>query len=248
MSTAEPRVFWYDLHLHSCLSPCGDEDMTPNNIVGMARLKGLDIIAVADHNTVGQVASLMKVAGAEGPLIVPAMELCTAEEFHVLCYFPNLEAGLAVQEAVFDALPPQPNRPDIFGEQWLLDEQDEVTGREKRMLIAACGLDLDTVVRLVRNAGGVIVPAHIDRDSYSMLSTLGSIPEEYGFKRMELSKAISPEDWIALHPEHAAYQWLQGSDAHYLWDISEPIHAATLPELSLEALLKWLSVAGLIEK
>ena len=41
----------YDLHIHSCLSPCADDSMTPHNICNMAKIKGLDLIAVTDHNS-----------------------------------------------------------------------------------------------------------------------------------------------------------------------------------------------------
>ena len=39
---------YYDFHIHSCLSPCGDDDNTPNNIVNMALIKGLNAIALSD--------------------------------------------------------------------------------------------------------------------------------------------------------------------------------------------------------
>ena len=42
---------YYDLHLHSCLSPCGSDDMTPADLAAMCALAGLDVVALTDHNT-----------------------------------------------------------------------------------------------------------------------------------------------------------------------------------------------------
>ena len=113
----------YDLHLHSCLSPCGDNDMTPNNIVHLASMIGLDVIAVSDHNAAKNLPAVCKVAQETDLLVIPAMELCSAEEIHLLCLFPTLEQALACSEAVYPYLPRVKNRPDIFGEQLILDEK-----------------------------------------------------------------------------------------------------------------------------
>ena len=119
-----------DLHIHSCLSPCGDELMTPNNIAGMAMLKGLDAIAVADHNSARNLPALSRTCAAMGVLLLPAMELTTAEEVHLLSYFPTVEAALDFSEELHGCLPPIQNRPDIFGPQQVLDEDDAQGGSE----------------------------------------------------------------------------------------------------------------------
>ena len=129
-----------DLHIHSCLSPCGDELMTPNNIAGMAMLKGLDAIAVADHNSARNLPALSKTCAAMGVLLLPAMELTTAEEAHLLSYFPTVEAALAFSEELHGHLPPIQNRPDIFGPQQVLDEDDEQVGSEDLLLLNALSL------------------------------------------------------------------------------------------------------------
>ena len=183
---------FYDLHIHSCLSPCSDEDMTPNNIVNMAVLKGLDIIAVSDHNSVDQVQTIMKLGLQAGLLVVPAMELCTAEEIHLLCLFPSLEAAERIARKVFEGIAVPENRPDIFGHQWILDEEDEPVREESRMLLAASGLDVETALAAVRGEGGVVIPAHVDRDAYSIIATLGAIPPEYGLQTVEASRGFYP--------------------------------------------------------
>jgi len=228
---------FYDLHIHSCLSPCSDDDMTPNNIVHMALLKELGVIAVSDHNTAGNVAAVMAVGAREGLLVVPAMELCTSEEIHLLCLLPTLAAALELEAAAWEGLALPPNRPDVFGFQWRMDEYDEVAGSDKRMLIAASALDVETALHLVARLGGVAVPAHIDRDAYSMTAVLGTIPTEYGCRSVELSARALPGAVLAAHPETAGVALLVNSDAHHLWDMAEPEHAVELAEPTASALI-----------
>ena len=104
---------YYDLHVHSCLSPCGDEEMTPGNIVGMAQILGLSILAVADHNTARQLPAVDALCREAGILFVPGIEISAAEEAHILCLFPDLPSALAMGEEAYAALPPVKNRPDI---------------------------------------------------------------------------------------------------------------------------------------
>jgi len=228
----------YDLHIHSCLSPCSDDDMTPNNIVNMALLKELDLIAISDHNTVGNVAAVMAVGAEAGLLVVPAMELCTSEEIHLLCLFPDLAAGLAVEAVLRTEDPFIRNRPDVFGAQLLMDAQDNPVGTEERMLIAASGLDVDSALKLISGAGGVVVPAHVDRDAYSMTATLGVIPAVYGLRTVEISRHAEADAVRREHPETGGLSFLVNSDAHHLWDISEPVHAFSLQERSIPAVFQ----------
>ncbi len=145
---------YYDLHIHSALSPCGDNDMTPNNIVNMALLKGLDIIAVTDHNTCGNCAAVMAAAG-ENILVIPAMELETSEEVHIVCYFPTLESAKKLEEEVVKRSSFIENRAEIFGKQLYMNELDEVIGEETRLLVTATALDIYEAVSLTRKLGGV---------------------------------------------------------------------------------------------
>ena len=112
---------YYDLHMHSCLSPCGADDMTPNNLVNMAALAGLQVIAVADHNTTKNVPAAVKVGREAGVLVVPAMELTTKEDIHVLCLLPDLDAAEAFRQYVYPRLPQRKNRPKAFGNQFVMD-------------------------------------------------------------------------------------------------------------------------------
>ena len=154
---------YYDLHIHSCLSPCGDGDMTPANIAGMAAVKGLDVIAVTDHNSCKNCEAAMAAGAEYGVLVIPGMEICTAEEIHAVCLFPGLSEAMDFDHLVHDALPPVKNRPDIFGEQQIYDCRDRICGEEPYLLINACSISFDGLWELVRERDGVRFPAHMDK-------------------------------------------------------------------------------------
>lgn len=213
--------YYYDLHIHSALSPCGDDDMTPNNIVNMAALGGLNIIAVSDHNTCQNISAVKKVADRAGLLLVPAMELETAEEIHVLCLFESVEGAKEFEiERVRPSLAQIPNDPDIFGPQFIMDDMDNIIGTDPRYLINATTITIDGLPDLVKSYGGAAIPAHIDKQTKSILSVFGVIEKYMGFNCLELSKNVSP-DFIkssqCLCNEN--YNYIYNSDAHYLGDI-----------------------------
>lgn len=211
----------YDFHIHSALSPCGDEDMTPNNIVGMAYVAGVQAIALTDHNTVGNVRAAMKVGKQLGVTVIAGMEIETSEEVHVLSVFPSVESAEEVAEIVYKSLPSVENKSEIFGRQLYLNENDEIIGEEKKLLISPTSLSIEKVFELVGQAGGLAIPAHIDRHSYSVLTNLGFIPEEIGATWIEMSNTVqSPEDYIASRKDLERYSVMQNSDAHYLKDIA----------------------------
>ena len=210
---------YYDLHIHSALSPCGDNEMTPNNIVNMSILKGLDVIALSDHNTCGNVRALQKVAG-DRLIVIPGMEIETQEEVHMLSLFPNIEAAEEMEKIVKEHLPKVENKTEIFGNQYYMDENDEITGEEKYLLVNATTLDLYEATRAVKEVGGIIIPAHIDRSSYSIISNLGFIPPDIEFPTVEISGRVTEE----FSQNFSDYNIITNSDAHYLWDISEKKH------------------------
>jgi hypothetical protein len=234
-------LFYYDLHMHTCLSPCGEEEMTPNNVVNMAMIKGLDILAIADHNHCGNVRSAMAVAARRDMLLVPAMELQTVEDVHVLCLFKRVEDLEAFFEIVDQAMLKLPNRPERFGHQLLLDEQDNSAGEVAHTLITSCSLSLTEAVKAVKALGGTTVPAHINRGSNSLLSNLGFIPPDEGFVTLEVTAGEKGDQFLAAHPELNGYRILRNSDAHQLVDISERENAIDLKERTLECLIDTLS-------
>ena len=139
---------YYDLHIHSCLSPCGDDDMTPANLVGMAAVKGLDVIALTDHNSCRNCPAAMHHGAAYGVTVIPGMELTTEEEIHVICLFPSLQDALSFDRLISKKLIPFPNREDIFGKQQVMNERDEVAGTVENLLINAVSVSFDDVFPL----------------------------------------------------------------------------------------------------
>lgn len=215
------RRVYYDLHLHSCLSPCGDGDMTPYNLVNMAALNGLDVIALTDHNTCRNCPAALEAGRAAGVEVIPGVEVNTSEEIHAVCLFAELDAALAFGALVEKALPPIPNDPAVFGHQHLMDAEDEILGEFGPLLINACSLSIMELPALAEEYGGVCFPAHIDRSSYSVLSSLGAIPPECGFRTAEISRRGDEARLLAEHEILRSMLLLGSSDAHYLEDIAE---------------------------
>ena len=179
-----------DLHIHSCLSPCGDDDMTPANLCGMAALKGLQMIALTDHNSARNLPAAQKCCEAYGLLLIPGMEITTREEVHMLGYFPTVDIALDFSEMLREHLPGKKNRPDFFGHQWVMDEDDQITAEEDALLMGATDLSVSETVRRVREAGGVPVPAHINRGANGILVNLGFIPDDLNLTAVEVWRAL----------------------------------------------------------
>ncbi len=213
--------YYYDLHIHSCLSPCAEDDMTPANIAGMGALCGLNLMALTDHNTTGNLPAFFKACKVHGIVPVGGMELSTAEEIHIICLFDTLEAAMGFGEEVYTHLPPIKNRPDIFGNQNYMDEGEEILGTEDRLLITATDLSLDDAEELVKKHGGVCYPAHIDRESNGILAILGDIPPEAEFTAYEMNDRNNLDGCLIQCPLITGMEMLTCSDAHRLWEINE---------------------------
>lgn len=213
---------YYDLHIHSCLSPCGDDDMTPANIAGMAAVKGLDVIALTDHNSCKNCPAILKHGEEYGITVIPGMELTTAEEVHVVCLFPALDDAMAFDGYVYEHLLPIKNREDIFGKQQIMDADDQVTGNVERLLIGATDISFDQVFGLVEAYRGIAYPAHIDKSTTSLLSNLGFVPPDSSFTCAEISTFDHLHQIQKEHPYFLQCKMLSSSDAHYLEDIREP--------------------------
>lgn len=216
--------YYYDFHVHSCLSPCADNDMTPNNIAGMAALAGLNIVALTDHNSCRNCPAFFAAAKRQGIIPVAGMELTTAEDIHVVCLFEQLEDAMRFSDAVDAVRIRIPNRTEIFGDQLWVDENDEIVGIEEDLLSNATSLTLDDVPLLVRAHRGICFPAHVDREANGILSTLGGFPPTPRFSIAEFHDAEKIEAYKSTHPQLCGMQTVIGSDAHYLWDIRDREH------------------------
>ncbi len=226
----------YDLHIHSCLSPCGSDDMTPNNIVNMAFIKGLDIISVTDHNACRHARVLMELSDVLGILFVPGMEVQTREEVHMLCYFPTIEAIEAFDEKLEAYKSTIPNNIKVFGNQFILDANDKKVGEIENALILSVELSIEELEAMVLSYDGAIVPAHINKSSNSLLVNLGFIPSDLKISCIEIHKK-SPINEKLL----GTYKRLYNSDAHYLENIQEPIHSIEIKEKTSRAVIDYLS-------
>lgn len=215
--------------------------MLPSNIVGMAALKELDVIAVTDHNTCKNCPAVMELAEAYGVLAVPGMELTTEEEVHVLCLFPALENAMEWSGFVHGKLPGIKNEPDIFGKQQIVDSDDNIIGEEELLLIPATEISFDEVSGLVDKYGGIAIPAHIDKSSYSLISNLGFIPPESVFRCAEVKHTGLLDELMEKHPYLKTCNIISDSDAHYLENINEPIHFLEAEGKTAAAILKALS-------
>ena len=224
-----------DLHMHSCLSPCADDDMTPTNICGMAYIKGLQAIAVTDHNTGRNLPYVKEAADHYGLIFLPGMEITTKEEVHLLGYFRDVETAVEVGEIFSSHLPPMKNKPDFFGNQLVMNTDDEVVEVEDRLLIGATDLDLEECTRIIREHGGAAVPAHINR-GHGLLTNLGLFPAEPEFPVVEVRNELDVNDKLIGNRRR-----LQSSDAHHLGDILEAVYDLPAERFSLGGLFDYVS-------
>lgn len=231
---------YYDLHIHSCLSPCGDDDMTPANIAGMAAVKGLDVIAVTDHNCCRNCPAVLKAAAEYGILAVPGMEINTVEEVHAVCLFPVLSAAMDFDAYVYGKLMKFPNNEEIFGKQQIYDEFDHVCGTEPNLLINAADIGFDELWRLVRSYDGVMFPAHIDRPANSLIANLGFIPPDSQFKTAEVKDLGKLHELLKANPYLKHCRIISNSDAHDLEHIKEPELTLEVGKRSVEGVIRAL--------
>ena len=212
--------FFYDLHIHSCLSPCADDDNTPNNIAGMAALSNLNIVALTDHNTAKNCPAFFEAAQRYGIIPVAGMELTTSEDIHAVCLFEFLEDAMRFDEYLESARPKIKNRPEFFGRQILMDGEDNPIGEVEDLLSNATFISIDDVCQTVRGFGGICYPAHIDRDANGIIAVLGAIPENSDFNLFELhdkEKLCAITEKYKISKERVVIS----SDAHYLTDIRD---------------------------
>ncbi|MCL2539718.1 MAG: PHP domain-containing protein [Oscillospiraceae bacterium] len=207
---------FYDLHVHSALSPCADNDMTPATIAGFLALSSAEVISVTDHNSALNLPAAKIACENYGIKLLPGMEVNTAEEIHILCYFPSVEAALEMGEKIYQTLPDIHPDPSIWGEQFVFDSNDRVLAKPDKLLAFACGFDIYTVKALTESMGGVTVPAHVDRDSYSLLSVLGFLPDDLSFFAAEFVNPHKYDEYRLKHLLPDGLRTLFSSDAHNL--------------------------------
>ena len=214
---------FYDLHMHSCLSPCAEDEMTPNNICNMALIKGLEIIAVTDHNSTRQLPAVHEAAVNCGIRLLYGTEIQTSEEVHVLGLFRKLEDSQTFQTWIDERMPGIKNDPAFFGNQLLMNGQDEVIGIEDNLLLVSLDATLEETVDAIHAYGGKVILAHVLDRQNSVTTQLGFIPIGLAYDGLEVKSEEQKLRVLETHPwikEEDTY-WFIDSDAHRLIDMSE---------------------------
>ncbi|MGB9699456.1 MAG: PHP domain-containing protein [Thermodesulfobacteriota bacterium] len=225
------KEFPADLHIHTCLSPCAELDLSPRAIIQEAQKKNLKIIAITDHNTAQNVRPVMFWGEQAGIKVLPGMEVQTKEEVHLLTIFPDsLRAALWDAEA-YQHLPAVKNDPQIFGDQPVVDEEGNILKFEERVLLNSLALSVEEVKKRVAELGGLVIPSHFDKESYSLISQLGFIPNELAWEALEMSRRN--EFHLQARWEQLAIPRIISSDAHRLADIGSAYTIFLLAEPTL---------------
>jgi hypothetical protein len=210
------KTYIAELHSHTVLSPCAEVEMIPPLIVQAAREKGINLLAVTDHNASANVSAVQKAAQDTGVMVMPGMELQTREEVHVLCLFDTLEQLAAWQNLVARHLPPLENDIEYFGEQFVVDETGEFVRRETQLLLTSADLSLEEAIEAVNAIEGLAIPAHIDRKANGLLEILGFVPANTAIEALEISRHISADMAPLRYPQIRGYPLVRDGDAHRL--------------------------------
>ena len=235
------KLFKADLHIHTCLSPCAELQIAPSAIVKTASEKGLNIIAITDHNSAENVIAATKAAESTGLTVLAGMEVTTNEEVHILAIFNDIEDVLKLQDVVYEnLLHIENNAPDLIGgfNQVVVNEKNEVLSFNNRLLIAATQLTAYSVVDTIHSLGGLAIASHIDREVFGIISHLGFIPPDLKLDALEISPNTSLEKAKEIFEEYSHIPWITSSDAHHLNDIGSVstgllMHDSTFEELCM---------------
>jgi hypothetical protein len=233
-----------DLHIHTCLSPCADIDMSPRTIIRYALSAGLDMIAVTDHNSAENAEATVRASDGTGISVLCGMEVTSAEEAHILALFDRPEDAVALQEVVYSRLMPGENDTSRFGEQVIADENDEVTGFNKRLLIGATTLQAGEIIRTIHSLNGLAIASHIDREAFSIISQAGFISADMDFDALEISASKSREEAMAAFGMYSDRPWVSFSDAHRRADIGKRVTAFQVMEPTVAEIAMALSGNG----
>ncbi len=211
--------------------------MIPPLIVQKALERGINLIAITDHNASENASAVIKAAEGKGLAVLPGMELQTEEEVHVLCLFDTVEQLKALQTLVDQTLPDFPNNVEFFGEQFVVDKTGEFLGREERLLINSIRLSIEEVYRAVKRLDGLFIPAHVERQAFGLIYHLGFVPPELEVDALEISRHSTPAEAVEKFPQIAGYPLIQSGDVHFLDDFlgvnQFMIEKPTIQELEL---------------
>ncbi|OYT16648.1 MAG: histidinol-phosphatase [Bacteroidetes bacterium 4572_77] len=237
------KFFRADLHIHTVLSPCGDLEMSPINIVERAQLLGLDIIGITDHNSTKHAPLIAELAKEKGIFTLCGAEVTSKEEVHLLCFMPDYESLNKLQHFIDTNIQQYPNNPALFGEQLIVNEQEEILEEESNLLISGINKNVNEISDFVFKQQGIIIPAHIDRPSYSLISQLGFVPQDLKCHAYEISKYISAQQIENLQASLPHATFIRSSDAHFINDLGAAftrmyLEASTFEEIKMALMNK----------
>jgi len=209
-----------DLHIHSTLSPCGSLEMSPINIIAKAKEVGLHVISITDHNMVENCLYANEIGKKFGITVLFGMELQTLEEIHLLAFFDTYNLALAFQEKIYNLLPDIQNDADYFGDQVVVNEENEIIRFENRLLLNSAQISITDATAWIKNHSGIAIPSHIDSPTFSIISQLGYIPDDLPFDALEVRNKEQATELLPLIMRKDI-PFVSFSDAHYLVDIGK---------------------------
>ncbi len=223
-----------DLHIHTLLSPCGDLEMSPANIVEAAVQKKIDILGITDHNSTKHALLIQKMAAEKGIFTLCGAEVTTREEVHCLAFFENVDTLAQFQQYLDEHIAKVKNNPKYFGHQVVVDEEEMIVEEVEHLLISALDQSLEQIQRKVHELDGLFIPAHIDRPKYSLTSQLGFVPPDIKADALEISRHTSKEEVLKKFPYLEAFTFTSSSDAHFPADIGTKVCLFEIEALSFK--------------
>ncbi len=232
------KAFKSDLHIHTCLSPCAELEMSPLAVVNIALNRGIDIIAVTDHNSAENVSAAQKAADGTTLTVLAGMEIASSEEAHILAFFDHAEDIIKLQDIIYENLLPGENDEKMFGEQIVVNEKDEVLDFNKKLLIGATMLPAQEIISTIHSLGGLAAASHIDKDAFSIISQLGFISDDLEFDALEMSPNTARAEAEQAFEMYKSFAWISSSDSHFPDDIGKRttifhMNEPTIKEMSL---------------
>lgn len=232
-----------DLHIHTVLSPCGDISMSPSAIIDKAAELGIDIIGIADHNSCLNAQTTYEYGKKKGVFVLRGAEVNTREEIHSLCFMPDENALISFQNFIDSKQLFFPNSPAKFGNQFVVDENENIISEISHLLINSIDVTINQLANVVRELNGIFIPAHVDRQRYSLSSQLGIVPDNLDFDIMELSPFAQRNSFLEKFPWFADYNYITNSDAHFISDIGKSYNYLMLEDINFIEIKNALKLA-----
>ncbi len=237
-------IYRADLHIHSVLSPCADLEMSPINIINKAKERKLDIIGLTDHNSTKQCKVTREIGEKNGIFVLCGAEITTREEVHCLTFFENFEKLSAFQIYIDIHLPKIKNDVQRFGYQLIVDEEENIIEEEEFLLNSALDVSIDALAEKVHELNGLFIPAHVNRQKFSLISQLGFVPTDIKADALEISRHVTKDDFYNQNPYLKAFTLIHNSDSHFIDSIGEISTIFEMNEISFFEIQKALTGKG----